>query len=239
MRLITYILFMTISHSSTAKPKKEKPSIGDIDAFTEFIYKKWQKLAKKAELETWSERRYNTFDAYIIKLINKMKKGEENCNRVIEKIQNGIEDDETQALRRRRQATDDDNKDEKAKARREKELENFDPEIFRRTIMHQFHKKVSESEARRKKQGARSSLTHWLTHIFRKFKQILDYHILECTVSPVDHENLSGRYERLSDRRAQLKQMGEKFIQKSKAHYARKAKQAQKESQNSDEDNKE
>lgn len=229
---------MTVSQSSTSKPKKVKPSISDIDAFTEFIYKKWLKLAKKAELEKWSKERYENFDTYIQKLVNKMKKGEENCNRVIGKLQSGIEDDETQALRRRRQAGDEE-LDEKAKAKRAEELKNFDPEIFRRTIMHEFHKKVSESEARRKKQGARSSLTHWLTHIFRKFKQILDYHILECTVSPVDHENLSGRYERLTKRRSDLKQMGEKLIQKSKAHFARQAKKAEKLSKDSEEDSKE
>ena len=37
--------------------------------------------------------------------------------------------------------------------------------------------KVNEMESRRVKQGARSSMTHWMTHIMRKFKQILDYHV--------------------------------------------------------------
>lgn len=86
--------------------------------------------------------------------------------------------------------------------------------------------KVSEAEAKRKKQGARSSLTHWLTHIMRKLKQILEYHIMECTVTPVNHDNLMGRYERLKDRRAKLHVMGESLIKKSKAYFERQAKKS-------------
>lgn len=104
MRLSTFILFMTINHTMPAK-SKNRPNIEDIDSFTEFIYKKWDKLARKAQLRDWSERRYEQFDGYIKKLINKMKKGEENCNRVIDKLQADIEDGETEALRRRREAS--------------------------------------------------------------------------------------------------------------------------------------
>lgn len=212
----------------------KRPDISDIDGFTEFIYNKWQKLARRAQLKDWSERRYAMYDNYIQKLINKMKKGEENCDRVIDKIQQGIEDEETSALRRRRAAGDEKrnkNKDEKDVKKNDDDKEDdsllaFDPEAFRRTLMHEFHKKVSEAEAKRKKQGARSSLTHWLTHIMRKLKQILEYHVMECTVTPVDHENLTKRYENLRDRRAKLHVMGENLIKKSKAYFERQAKKS-------------
>lgn len=36
----------------------KRPDISDIEAFTDFIYNKWQKLAKRAQLKDWSERRY-------------------------------------------------------------------------------------------------------------------------------------------------------------------------------------
>lgn len=100
----------------------------------------------------------------------------------------------------------------------------FNIENFRRTIMHEFHQKVAEAEAKRKKQGARSSLTHWMTHIMRKFKQIIEYHIMECTIDPINHENLDSRFTNLLARRSKLHQMGEEMIKKSKAYYERQAK---------------
>jgi len=218
---------------------KSKPNIGDIDDFTDFIYNKWQKLARKTQLKDWSERRYEQFDNYIKKLINKMKKGEENCNRVMEKLNLGVEDEETEQFRRRREALGLDLGDLTAKVIEEASEKiktdkndnkqilvplNFDIEGFRRSIMHEFHQKVSEAEAKRKKQGARSSMTHWMTHIMRKFKQIIEYHIMECTVDPINHENLSSRFTNLLARRSKLHEMGDEMIKKSKAYFERQAK---------------
>jgi len=219
MRIATYVLFMTINHTMPAR-SKNRPDISDIDGFTDFIYNKWKKLAKKAQLSEWSERQTDQFDSYIQKLINKMKTGEENCNRVMNKISAGIVDEETEALRRRRAA----GATNAEKQAAQYVVENFDVERFRKTLMHAFHKKVNEMESRRVKQGARSSMTHWMTHIMRKFKQILDYHVKECTVDPISHENISERYRNLLDRRGELHKMGEEMIKKSKAYFERQSK---------------
>lgn len=225
MRLSSFILIMTITHTIPAGAAR--PDIDDIGAFTDFVYGKWQKLARKAKLTEWSPRRYEQYDTYILKLINKMKKGEENCNRVVDKLLVQPVDDDARSRRFVKDAIKYAKKDsKKGNDDSRPTLLELDITAFRRTLMQEFHKKVSEADAKRSKKGARSSLTHWMTHIMRKFRQIIDYHILECTVSPLEHENLSSRYNNLIARRAKLHSMGENLIKKSKSYWERQDKQA-------------
>ena len=62
-----------------------------------------------------------------------------------------------------------------------------------------------------------STPQHRLTHILDKFHQMIVFGIEECA-SVHDHENLTSRMTKLSERRSHLHQQGAKFLAKSQGH---------------------
>jgi hypothetical protein len=186
--------------------KKNRPQIGDVKEFTEFIHNKWRKFADQAELKKFGKKHEN-YDTYVNKLCHKITTGAENCKRVMDKrARLGTPDGEK--FRRRRS-------DEKPM----NETSLIEMSTFQRKLMHEFHKKVSERESARAEKGMGSkSLTHWWTHIMRKFQQVMDFHILQC----VDiHDNIRGRYTKIKQRRHDLHKKGMDMLQERKEYFER------------------